>query len=81
MLEFHVHAHTNLHLPYRKKILTGSLISVLANLLNLNSSHLKIFTNLSMLAYIIEYQKSKFASSSRRVHVEVKSSYYVVHGE
>ena len=38
------------------------VISLMANSLNLNSAYLKIFTNLSMIAYIIEFQKSKFAN-------------------
>ena len=36
-------------------------ISLMANLLNLNSGYNYMFTNLSMIAYIIANQKSKFA--------------------
>ena len=36
--------------------------SLVENLLNLNSVYLKIFINLSMIAYIIRIQKSNFAN-------------------
>ena len=36
--------------------------SLMANLLILNSAHNYIFRNLSMIAYIIEMQKSEFAN-------------------
>ena len=34
----------------------------MANLLNLNSAYNYVFRNLSMIAYMIEIQKSKFAN-------------------
>ena len=36
----------------------------MANLLNLNSAYNYVFRNLSMIAYMIEIQKSKFANIS-----------------
>ena len=36
--------------------------SLMANSLNLNSAHNYIFGNLSMIAYVIEMQKSEFAN-------------------
>ena len=49
----------------RKKIFIGIQIclfpiSLMANLLNLNSVYYYIFRNLSMIVYIIEIQKSNF---------------------
>ena len=38
-------------------------VAILPNLLNLNSAYYKIFTKLSMIAYINKFQKSKFANS------------------
>ena len=38
----------------------------MANSLNLNSTNYYIFRNLSMIAYIIEIHKSKFANISFR---------------
>ena len=40
--------------------------SLMANSLNLNSAHNYIFGNLSMIAYIIEMQKSEFPNIELR---------------
>ena len=37
-------------------------VSLIANSLNLNPAYYYIFWNLSIIAYIIEVQKSKFAN-------------------
>ena len=37
-------------------------ILLMENSLSLNIAHLKIFINLSMIAYVIQIQKSKFAN-------------------
>ena len=38
----------------------------MANSLNFNSAHFRFFGNLSMMAYVIEIQKPKFANISFR---------------
>ena len=48
-------------LPYRKKNLN---ISLMANLLNLNSAHYNIFRYVSMTVYMIEIEKNSLIFNS-----------------
>ena len=52
-------------IPYMEENFNWNLnfaVSLIANSLNLNPAYYYIFWNLSMIAYIIEVQKSKFAN-------------------